>query len=90
VLQAGTTQKATATCGPNETAIDSWSSLAFVTSERNSIVALLTPPPSLAHDGEVDSSTVVARHRVVGTIHTDKTLPFMPLAEVQIGAICAL
>jgi hypothetical protein len=89
VLYAGAKQKATTSCTGRERLVGSWSALAFVTSERNSIVALLTPPPSLAHDGDVTTKTALAGGEVVGTIQTDKSLPFRPLAEVQIGAICA-
>ncbi len=89
VLYAGAKQRATASCVGNEKLVGSWSSLVFVTTVRNSLVDLLTPPPNLAHDGAVRTTTVLARHKVVGTIQTDKSLPFRPLAEVQIGAICA-
>ncbi len=34
-------------------------------------------------------SLALAGHKVRGTIQTDKSLPFNPLAEVQIGAVCA-
>ncbi|HWB22186.1 MAG TPA: hypothetical protein VG652_04805 [Gaiellaceae bacterium] len=88
VLNAGSTQHTTMSCGPGEKLIGSWSALAFVTSERHSIVALLTPPPNLSHDGAVTTKTVLAGRKVVATIQTDKSLPFNPLAEVQVGALC--
>jgi hypothetical protein len=89
VLYAGAKQKAITSCTGGERLIGSWSALAFITSERNSVVALLTPPPSLAHDGAVTTKTALVGRKVMGTILTDKSLPFTPLAEVQIGAICA-
>jgi hypothetical protein len=89
VLYAGARQKGIATCTAGERLVGSWSALAFVTIVQNSIVALLTPPPSLAHDGAVTTRTTLAGHKVIGRIETDKSLPFRPLAEVQIGAICA-
>jgi hypothetical protein len=89
VLYAGAKQKAITSCTGGEKLIGSWSALAYITSERNSVVALLTPPPSLAHDGAVTAKTALVGRKVVGTIQTDKSLPFIPLAEVQIGAICA-
>jgi hypothetical protein len=89
VLQAGTKQKTTRGCEGDERLVGSWSSLAFVTSERNSVVALLTPPPSLSHIGAVRTTTRMAHGKVRATIQTDRSLPFIPLAEVQIGSMCA-
>jgi hypothetical protein len=89
VLQAGTKQRTTETCPGGQKLIGSWSALAFVTTVKNSLVALLTPPPDLSHDGAVTATTTLAGRTVHGVIQTDKSLPFDPLAEVQIGAICA-
>jgi hypothetical protein len=89
VLLAGAKQKAIQGCEGDERLVGSWTALAFITSERNSIVALLTPPPSLAHIGAVATTTTIVGHKVRGTIRTTSSLPFVPLAEVQIGAICA-
>jgi hypothetical protein len=79
VLNAGTTQTATATCLPGERVVSSWSALAFVTID----------PPSLRHVGAVAATTKVVGNSVRGTIRTGFSLPFSPLAEVQIGAVCA-
>jgi hypothetical protein len=89
VLQAGTKQMTTRSCAGSDKLLGSWSSLAFVTSERNSVVALLTPPPSLSHIGAVTVTTRIAHGKVRATIVSAKSLPFLPLAEMQIGAICA-
>jgi hypothetical protein len=79
VLNAGTTQTATAACGPRERVVGSWSALAFVTID----------PPSLRHVGAVTTATRIVGNAVQGTIHTGFGLPFSPLAEVQVGAVCA-
>ena len=79
VLNAGTTQTATATCLPGEKVVGSWSSLAFVTID----------PPSLRHVAAVKAATKIVRNAVHGTTRTGFGLPFSPLAEVQVGAVCA-
>ncbi|MBV8599496.1 MAG: hypothetical protein JO017_11800 [Actinobacteria bacterium] len=79
VLNAGTNQSATVACPAPEKIVGSWSSLAFVSID----------PPSVAHAGAVKTTTRIVGNAVQGSIATALSLPFAPLAEVQIGAVCA-
>jgi hypothetical protein len=78
VLVPGTKQTKITSCAKGAKLVDSWKALAF--SAEN--------PPSLAHVSDVSIDTVVTGNRVRATVETAPSLPFAPLAEVQIGAIC--
>ncbi len=79
VLVAGSKQSATKSCLRREKVVGSWSALAFAT----------PAPPDLSHTGLVTIKTAIVGNSVIATIQTDISLPFTPLAEVQIGAMCA-
>jgi hypothetical protein len=79
VLNAGTNQTALAACTAREKLVGSWDALAFVTID----------PPSLRHVGAVKTTTRSVGNAVRASIQTSFSLPFSPLAEVQVGAVCA-
>jgi hypothetical protein len=78
VLTAGTVQRRTATCAKGERLVESWAQLAFGSQD----------PPPLRSIGRVRIRTVESRDSVTAVIQTASSLPFVPLAEVQVGAKC--
>jgi hypothetical protein len=79
VLQAGTTVTRTKSCLKKEKLVGSWNALAFTS----------PGPPDLSHVHVVTTKTVSTGKTVSSTITAGRSLPFIPLAEVQIGAMCA-
>lgn len=79
VLVPGSVLTKTARCLTNEKLVGSWTALAFAQ----------TRPPSLRHVSAVKIKTVVAGKKVTAVVGTDASLPLVPLAEVQVGAVCA-
>jgi hypothetical protein len=78
VLNAGTTQRRTASCAKGEKLVGSWTQLAFGSED----------PPPLANINKVKIRTVETRNSVTAVITTAQSLPFVPLAQVQVGAKC--
>src|SRR4029079_13114519 len=79
VIASGTRRTKTVRCLGEERVVGSWSALAFVAEEV----------PSLAHIGKVKTRTVVDAKKVTVIVDSEPSLPFVPLAEVQVGAMCA-
>jgi hypothetical protein len=79
VLVPGTPQTATVRCAKGEKLINSWKALAFSVAD----------PPRLTHVKDVTTTVTVTGNTVSAAIDTAGSLPFVPLAEVQIGAVCA-
>jgi hypothetical protein len=77
-LIATTTQRKTVSCFPHERLVGSWDTLAFVSAD----------PPPLAHVDAVRTTRIVTRSTATVVVTTARSLPFVPLAEVQIGAMC--
>ena len=78
VLTAGTVQRRTATCAKGERLVGSWAQLAFGSED----------PPQLSSIGKIKIRTVESRDSVTAVVQTAASLPFVPLAEVQVGAKC--
>jgi hypothetical protein len=78
VLIAGTTQRKTAMCAKGEHLVGSWTQLAFGSQD----------PPPLRNIDKIRIRTLVDRDSVTAVINTAPSLPFVPLAEVQVGAKC--
>ena len=77
-LVAGSVLSRTTRCLPNEKLVGSWTTLAFAG----------ISPPSLSHVSAVTIKATVAGDAVTAVVSTDRSLPFTPLAEVQVGAEC--
>jgi hypothetical protein len=79
VLVAGTAQSVSVSCPKGEKVVDSWKALAFATED----------PPALRHLGDVTAKLSVTARKVSVAVSTAQSLPFVPLAEIQVGAACA-
>jgi hypothetical protein len=77
-LVATSTQRKTVYCFPHEHLVGSWDQLAFIASG----------PPPLNHIDAVVTQRVLTKNSATVVVHTARSLPFVPLAEVQIGAMC--
>jgi hypothetical protein len=79
-LVSGSILTKIARCLPHEKLVGSWTALAFAS----------TGLPSLAHVNAVTIKSAVARNAVSAVVSTDRSLPFAPLAEVQVGVECTM
>ena len=77
-LVAGSVLTRITKCPPKENLVGSWTTLAFAGST----------PPNLSHTNAVTIKATVAGNAVTAVVSTDRSLPFVPLAEVQVGAEC--
>lgn len=77
-LIAATTQRKTVHCFPRERLVGSWDTLAFIAAG----------PPPLGHIDAVKTKRIVTRTSATVVVTTARSLPFVPLAEIQIGAMC--
>ena len=79
VLVAGYTQKATKPCQQNERLVSNWTALAIQSKG----------PPDPARAALVTMAATDVGKTVHAVITTGRALPFFPLTEVQVGAVCA-